>query len=114
MAGFRHAPAAAQSPVQCVRWQQRPATAPAGGVQADEHPDELPVTASDIAGAASLLAPSLRGVYSFQNYAPLRNTPRMDIIEILDKPFHHKVTVVNVGDDRWVISEMSATRPPRR
>jgi hypothetical protein len=43
------------------------------------------VSQGDIKGAAGLLAPNLQGIYSMNDYAPLRNTPRMDIVKLVDR-----------------------------
>jgi hypothetical protein len=49
------------------------------------------VTTGDVQGAAHLLAPSLRGVYQFNDYAPLHNTPRMEIVRLVER----------TGDPAW-------------
>lgn len=43
------------------------------------------VSKQDLDGAADLLGPGLRGVYQFQDYAPIRNTPKMEILEITEE-----------------------------
>lgn len=44
------------------------------------------VSNGDIEAAAGLLEASLWGVYSFNDYGPLRNTPTMEIVEIEEMP----------------------------
>lgn len=43
------------------------------------------VSKGDVQVAGGLLEVGLRGAYSMDNFAPLRNTPRMEILRILDK-----------------------------
>lgn len=42
------------------------------------------VTKGNTQGAANLLAPNLRGVYQMNDYAPMRNTPRMEIVRLVE------------------------------
>lgn len=43
------------------------------------------VSAGELAAAADLLTPSLKAVYASDNYVALRNTPRMEIVNVVDK-----------------------------
>lgn len=112
-------------------------------------------TSGDTQGVMRLLSPALMVVYEFQDYAPIRNTPGMEILKMVDvtgdwpadpsgvdtaniaetrvyylqvrykvlgiiqsvyvdgEIFHHKATVLRKMDGSWLISELSATRPPQ-
>jgi hypothetical protein len=75
---------------QTVRAQPVTSKMPDEPVQADSAAAQVLlrfadlVTKGETRGAADLLAPNLRGVYQLDDYAPIRNTPRMEIVKLVE------------------------------